>query len=235
MRKMTILLLGFLLFYGIAQANTYRPGEARISPFTSNTLAWDSITVDAKDTTGTVLLHTALSGLTKMAVKWTYTVGAWDGQIIEESKLWLTNGDSLRGVDIYIVRPIPEVGDTIKNFATPGDAMALTTAERGALEDSIYANRTGYKADVSALMTLAAIADSSLASTGDAMTLTTGEEATIADSVWVTVEALALLFFNAADSVKSWPPDSLVYYYAADSVKKIYSISNGKVTKWVKE
>ena len=232
--KKTILLASILsLIFGIVQAQTYRPGEARLYLAPSNYAAWDSVTIQAKDTAGAVLLDTAITG-GGLRIIWAYTVGAWDGQITEDAKMWLTNGDSLRSADLYIVRPIPEIGDTIKGFATPGDAMTLTTGERGAIEDTMAGHAATYKADVSALMTLAAIDDSSLAKTGDAMTLTTGERAGIADSVWDTAEADLLLLFNSADSVKSYSPDSTIFYYSSSTGKKTYTISSGKVTKWVR-
>lgn len=55
-------------------------------------------------------------------------------------------------IDMSELSARPAIGDTIQRAAAvPGNAMTLTTGERGSIEDSVYAQRAGYKADVSGL------------------------------------------------------------------------------------
>jgi len=229
MKKTILLAIILSLLFGIAQANTYKPGEARLCLLTSSTVDWDTIWIQLKDSAGVVLEDTFLTG-GGLRAQWAYTVGAWDGQITEEAKMKLSNGDSLRTADIYIVRPIPETGDTIKNFLVKGDTTACQAKGFAALSDSNSFKAKGFAVPGDSNTFKA----KGYAIAGDAMTLTTGERASIADSIWLSPEALNLLMGLAgADSMKAWRPDSLVYYYGADSTKKIFTITNGEATKWI--
>lgn len=242
MKKAILLATILSLIFGIVQAQTWWLEVDKPLAIQSN-VACDSINITVYDS-GTIMNEVKsvkytsanlVSGSEHLYTDSSYTFPSdgWVGPYTVTYNLYADG--ALKGSAMEVFGGAWYDSMKASGFAVAGNAMTLTTGERSALEDSIYAQRAGYKADVSALMTLAAIDDSSLAKTGDAMTLTTGERASLADSVWNTSEALLLVLFNAPDSSYWFSPDSFVYYYSSSTGKRTYTISNGKVTKWLKE
>lgn len=129
-------------------------------------------------------------------------------------------------IDMSELSARPAIGDTIQRAAAvPGNAMALTTAERGHMEDSVYAQRADYKADVSGMaldvdITTLQTSVTDIASDIDSLSWWLGAEIgsysythlnTGADTMWIvnsSDDTLSLFIFFHPGGAAGDPPDS---------------------------
>jgi len=242
MKKTILLAIILSLICGIAQAETWWMEQSKPLAIQSN-VACDSIRITVYDSGTAMHEDTTLKYTSANLVSGTqylYTGSAysftspWVGAYHIGYNLFADG--VLKGSAMEVFSGVWYDSARAGGFAVAGDAMTLTPAERGAIEDSIHGNRNDYKADITGLSTFdhttdtVAFVDSLIEPFSSS--LTAGE---VADSVWDEAEAQLLLLFNAADSVYWFSPDSVQFFYGTSTGKKIFTISAGVVTKWVKQ
>lgn len=145
----------------------------------------------------------------------------------------LMDGDSVFQVADSANEVRTAIGDTIQRVATvAGDAMALTTAERGHIEDSIHAQAADYKSVGDTIQRTAAVA-------GDAMTLSDGAitaakiDANAIDSTKVNdnlaKENATGVWANATRALTSFDEDYTTIDIDATTIGTVTNITNDEM------